>query len=276
MVASARVAEILAGVLDDTALSANIPHRLVTACARALPVSGVGIILMTLDGPAGTLAVTDGPAATMEELQFTLGEGPCVECSATGRPILQPDLEVTGMSRWPAFTAGAVEAGIRAIFAFPLRVGSIRLGVLDLYRDAPGDLDMTQLREALSFADAATAVLLHSAIGPSRDGTDGTEGTDGADGRHGPDGSDGWHGMDGSDGWHGSDAAHVSMLEEHAEVYQATGMVSVQAEVSMAEALVRLRARAYASERPILEVARDVLDGSLGFDDEYDAEDDGR
>ncbi|QWZ09938.1 GAF and ANTAR domain-containing protein [Nocardioides panacis] len=233
------MAEILAGVLDDTALSANAPHRLVTACARALPVTGVGIILMTLDGPAGTLAVTDGPAATMEELQFTLGEGPCVECSATGRPVLQPDLEATGTSRWPAFTAGAVEAGIRAIFAFPLRVGSIRLGVLDLYRDTPGDLDMNQLREALSFADAATAVLLHSAGGPSPDGSNGRP---------------------------GQDATRLPMLEDHAEVHQATGMVSVQADVSMAEALVRLRARAYASERPVVTVARDVLDGLVTFD----------
>jgi hypothetical protein len=204
-------------------------------------VTGVGLILMTVDGPAGTVAVTDGPAATMEELQFTLGEGPCVECSATGRPVLQPDLEATGMSRWPAFTAGAVEAGIRAIFAFPLRVGSIRLGVLDLYRDSPGDLDMNQLREALSFADAATAVLLHSAPGSPQDG---------------------------SNGWHDSHAGHLPMLEDHAEVHQATGVVSVQADVSMAEALVRLRARAYASERPVVNVARDVLDGFVRFDDE--------
>ena len=65
----------------------------------------------------------------MEDLQFTFGEGPCVECSRTGRPVLQPDLARTGPDRWPGFSAGALEAGIRAIFAWPLRVGGIRLGV---------------------------------------------------------------------------------------------------------------------------------------------------
>ena len=76
----------------------------------------------------------------MEELQFTLGEGPCVESSGTGRPVLQPDLARTGPARWPGFSAAALEAGIGAVFALPLRVGAIRLGVLDLYRDAVGGL----------------------------------------------------------------------------------------------------------------------------------------
>lgn len=237
--ASVRVAQILSGVLDGSTPATDLPHRLVVACMKVLPVTGVGLILMTEDGPAGTVAMTDGSAGTMEDLQFTLGEGPCVECSETGRPVLQPDLARTGPARWPGFAQGALEAGIRAVFAFPLQVGRIRLGVLDLYRDAPGEMTGPDLAEALLFADAATAVLLHVQAHPGPDGL-----TPGA----------------------------VPVLEDRAEVHQATGTVSVQAEVSMGEALARLRARAYATERPVLELARDVLSGVVRFDDAYDTD----
>jgi hypothetical protein len=225
-VGSLRVAQILSRIADRSVDGIGLTERLVTACAEALPVTGVGLVLMTEAGPAGTVAATDGPAAIMEDLQFTLGEGPCVDSSRTGRPVLQPDLSQSGPGRWPGFCDGALEAGIRAIFAFPLRVGGIRLGVLDLYRDRPGSLSDGELTEALSFADAATAILLHLQAHGSADG----------------------------DG-HGS----IPMIEDRAEVHQATGMISVQAEVTLAQALVLLRARAYAAERPISSVARDVV-----------------
>ena len=67
-------------------------------------------------GPAGLAAATDGPASTMEELQFTLGEGPCVDASVGGRPVLQPELRKTGPSRWPGFGPAAVDAGIEAMY----------------------------------------------------------------------------------------------------------------------------------------------------------------
>jgi GAF domain len=117
--------------------------------------------LATDAGPAGTVAAPDGPAAAMEELQFTVGEGPCVDSSRTGRPVLAPDLAHTGSGRWPGFSAGALDAGIRAVFALPLQVGAGRVGVLDLYRDRAGALSPEELADALTFADAATTILLH-------------------------------------------------------------------------------------------------------------------
>jgi hypothetical protein len=234
-VASTRVAEILAEVVDGAGRASDVPPRLIRACTAALPVSGVGLILMTDEGPAGIVATSDSPATTMEDLQFTLGDGPCVESSRTGRPVLQPDLAKTGPERWPAFSAGALDAGIRAIFAFPLRVGGIRLGVLDLYRDRAGELSQADMTEALSFAAAATAVLLHLQAQRSTDG-----GEPGA----------------------------IPVLEDRAEVHQATGIISVQADVDISEALVRLRARASASERPLVELAHDVVHGSLFFGDD--------
>jgi hypothetical protein len=231
-VAAARTAEILSAIAGSGENDRGLPHRLVTACCLALPVSGVGMVLMTADGPAGTVAVTDGSAAKLEDLQFTLGEGPGVEASRSGRPVLQPELAVTGPARWPGFTSGALDVGIEAVFAFPLRMGAIRLGVLDLYRDRAGALSGLGLAEALAFADAATMLLLQlQSLDPDGDGPLGA----------------------------------VPVAEDHAEVHQATGMVSVQAAVPLAQAIGLLQARAFATGHPITAVARDVLAGRAGF-----------
>jgi hypothetical protein len=232
-VASIRVAEILRAAWAESPDGTGLPTSLAAACVRSLPVSGVGLALMTDDGPAGIIAATDGAAMELEELQFTLGEGPCVDASQTGRPVLQPDLARTAPLRWPGFAKGALEAGVRAVFAFPLRVGAIRLGVLDLYRDQAGALSTDELAEALSFADAATLLLLHEQASTAA-------------------------------------SSAVPVLDDRAEVHQATGVVSVQAAVGLAEALVLLRARAFADQRPLGDLARDVLTGTVSFrkDDE--------
>jgi len=234
-----RVSDILSTVLaEHERTGAPLPAVLVDLCARSLPVSGVGMALMTDDGPAGTMAGTDGGALEVEDLQFSLGEGPCVDASRSGRPVLQPDLARTGPQRWPGFTAGAAAAGLAAVFAFPLRVGGIRLGVLDLYRTTTGALTEDDLTSALSFADAATAVLLHLQAH--------------AAGLEPPLGS-------------------LTVLDDRAEVHQATGVVSVQAAVPLQEALLLLRARAYAEQRSIASLAHDVLRGVVDFDDVLDS-----
>jgi hypothetical protein len=231
-VASLRVAQILAAVAGDASGAITLPQRLVDACAGALPISGAGIALMTDSGPAGTVAATDQLASLMEDLQFTLGEGPCVDSSLWGRPVLQPDLATTGPARWPGFSAGALEAGIGAVFALPLRVGGIRLGVLDLYRDHPGALTPRELTEALAHADAATAILLHLQARTPANGTG---------------------------------SGLIPVIEDHAAVHQATGIVSVQADVTLTEALVLLRARAFAADRPVVALSRDVVAGLAHF-----------
>jgi GAF domain len=234
-VTSRRVAEILRSAWAESPDGTDLPGRLAVACSRAVDVSGVGVALMTDDGPAGIIAATDGAALQLEELQFTLGEGPCVDASRTGRPVLQPDLARTAPLRWPAFAGGALAAGIRAVFALPMRVGAIRVGVLDLYRDRPGPLSEGDYPEALSFADAATRILLHAQAGFPEVGA-------------------------------------VPGLDDRAEVHQATGVVSVQAAVSLAEALVLLRARAFAEQRPVGDLARDVLDGAVVFTETDDGD----
>jgi hypothetical protein len=206
-------------------------------CAPTLPVSGVGLALMTEEGPAGMVAASDGGALQLEELQLTLGEGPCVDASRTGRPVLAPDLARTSSRRWPQFAAGADAAGLRAVFAFPLQVGGIRLGV---HRPLPG-----HRRCALPGRTHRRAVVHRRRTHLLLD----LQAQDTAQGIPPPDA--------------------LAVLDDRAEVHQATGVVSVRAGVSLAQALALLRARAYAEERPIGDLARDVLDGlvELGEDD---------
>ncbi|TKG59273.1 GAF and ANTAR domain-containing protein [Prauserella endophytica] len=235
---SPRVAEILSVIADGGGEQVALPARLGAECLSALPVTGVGVALMTADGPSGVvLAATDRRARQLEELQFALGEGPCVEASGSGRPVLQPDLAATGSAgsaRWPRFGAAALDAGVHAIFAFPLRVGAIHVGVLDLYRDTPGPLATLELADALAFADAATVVILH---------------------------------LQDHDEHGGVSAALTGPIDSQAEVHQATGMITIQVGISLAEALLRLRAHAYATGRTVSAVAADVVNRRLYFDD---------
>lgn len=223
--------EILSAVLAADQDPDTLLNRLCQDCADSLPITGVGMAFITDSGHQGVLAATDGPAAVMEELQFALGEGPCLDASLARRPVLQPDLARTAATRWPGFVPEALNAGIAAIFAFPLHAGAIRIGILDLYRDTPGSPDSAMLAEALAYADAALLVLLHFQSQMPAAGE--------------------------------LHPQLVDSIENRAEIHQATGVVSVSAGISLADALLLLRAHAYGAQRPILEVAREVIAGTL-------------
>ena len=228
---------ILADLLAAHGGSSTLPQSLAQACVAALPVDGVGLALINEEGHQGMIAATDGPAQAMEDLQFTVGEGPCLDASRSRSPVLQPDLARTGPAMWPGFTPDALEAGISAIFAFPLNVGGIRLGVLDLYRSSTGSLDSDELRQALAYADAAVVMLLHlqNQVGPE-------------------------------------EGLHPDLADAlgRPEIHQATGIIAVQAVVGLGEALLLLRGHAFAAERPILEIALDVVGRRLRFKPEDD------
>lgn len=192
-----------------------------------LPMTGAAITLMTGRGVQEPVCATDVVASRLHDLQFDLGEGPCVDSFETGRPTLVADIADPADARWPVFAAAAGETGARGMYVFPLSVGHARLGVLDCYRDEPGSLDDDELSGALRSVDAAVWVLLDHA--EPRDG--------------------------GHTGWVWFDGSPLS----RAGVHQATGMLSVQAGVSLATALARLRAAAFTSGRSLDDLAADVV-----------------
>lgn len=217
---------------------------LVVEQARGSPtaVQHVGAVVITVAGvdasavavtlaasPREVIHVSDQVADEMEELATTLGEGPGVEALTDG-PALAADLaDFSSRARWPVFAPAAVELGARAVFALPLQVGGIHLGVLDLYRKDPGALDSRQFADVLLLADTACALLLDA-------------GTAAGHGRH-------------------PEEAGL----QHPEVHQATGMMVAQIGVSAAVALVRLRAYAYAHDQRLRDVAADVVARRLRF-----------
>jgi hypothetical protein len=119
------------------------------------------MIMLVAEGrPEASFCTDDGVAAMIEELQYSLGEGPCVDAHSSGLAVSEPDLASLDGNRWPAFTPPAVEAGARAVFGFPVRIGAARLGALNLYGDRPGALSDDQYADAVVMADVAARALL--------------------------------------------------------------------------------------------------------------------
>jgi hypothetical protein len=151
---------LMEGLERDRLSGRNPGARLVTACVDVVDVSGAGISLMVDDTQRATLGGSDDAIRLVEELQFTLGEGPCVDTYRTGRPVLEPHLGDPDVERWPEFSGPAVTAGINAIFGFPLHVGTACIGALDLYSDRSGDLRREQFTDAIIMANVVAHAVL--------------------------------------------------------------------------------------------------------------------
>jgi hypothetical protein len=207
-------------------------------CAAA--VAGVGaegaaVTLMVSPTVRDTVHATDRVAGELEDWQLAFGQGPCVDAFTAGGPVQVVDLSSPDCAaRWPAFTPAALASGARAVLALPLQVGAVRLGILELYRTRPGTLTPPELADALAFADVAGMLLLDGATGTPPETAELA-----------------WQ--------HDDPTAH------QAQVHQAAGMIIVQLGISAEAAFARLRAYAYADERPLGDVARDVVDRRLRF-----------
>jgi hypothetical protein len=209
--------------------------RLCEACVVLLEVDAVAISLVFDGANTGTLGSSGVLATEYDELQFTLGEGPCLESVTLRAPVLVSDLSDPKDLRWPLYGPAMLSMQIRGVHAVPIVVAGEYVGALDLFRERPGDLTAEHLRGAVVAAELAGVPLLdlldadmHAAASDP-----------------------------GSSAW-----AELNQLSR-AEVSQATGMLVAQLGVEPAEALLRLRAHAYATGRAASEVARDILERKL-------------
>jgi hypothetical protein len=208
-------------------------HGLCQVAARILAARAVAVSLMTERGPTGIVAALDEDSQVVEELQFILGEGPCWEAFETRAPVMVPDVQGETARRWPGYSAAVEAHGLRSAFAFPLQVGSARLGVLDVYREEPGALEPEAHADSLALASIATEALIDGQ-GDANDGA--------------------------------APSGVEQAMESRFAVYQAQGMVMVQLGVPLDEAMARLRAHAYAHDRTLGSVARDIVARTLSFD----------
>jgi hypothetical protein len=209
---------------DDLPALGGRLQRLCRAARRDLPASGVGVSMVSESGALVTAAASSQASARLEELQFTMGEGPCLAAFASRTPVLVPDLGEAATRTWLGYGPAAHDHGVRAVFAFPLQVGAARLGAMDVYRDQPGALSAWAISRALTYADVALQTMLDA----QREAG-------------------------------GTEALWTTVDDTSFEVYQAQGMVMVQLGVPPAEALARLRAYAYAQDRRLRDVAKDVI-----------------
>lgn len=213
------------------------------ACVTAVSATGGGVSMARSVGAGEPLFATDTVSGEVQYLQFTLGQGPCVDALGEQRAMLVTDLgSADSGRRWPLFSPAASALGVRAIFSFPIQSGAIRFGVLDLYRQASGDLSVIELTDALLYADAALILAL------DHDGD--------------------------------SDPIErlldVEFVGRQAVVHQAAGMASVQLGVSISDAMARLRAHAFAENRRLEQVATDMVARRFRFapDTDETADDD--
>lgn len=242
-----RLRNQFAAALEGAPTPLAAADRLCTACVELLDVDGASISLIAEGKTQGTFGSSGKLSRILDELQFTYGEGPCLDAVAQRRPILAEDLDGPGEDRWPALAQAILGHGIRAVYALPVAVANTPIGALDLFRRSSGPLDKPAMTGGLWAAGLAALPLLDLM-------------TSDVDWDQAASGGGGWE--------------QLASLER-VEVYQATGMIIGALNVTPADALVRLRAHAIAHGLTASEVAYRILNRQLilSVDDWYDDDD---
>ena len=199
-------------------------QRLCRTARRDLQGCGAGVSVVLQSGYQVAVAASDPASALVEDLQFAMGEGPCLAAYASRIPIQVPDLSEAALTTWPGYGPAAYDHGVRAVFAFPLQFGHARLGAFNVYRDEPGPLSAWALSRGLAYANVAMRTMLEA-----QQCAGGT----------------------------------ASLLAEgddaRFDVYRAQGMVMAKLGVGAAEALSRMRGCAYANDRRLQDMAGDIV-----------------
>jgi len=190
------------------------------------------LVLMGDGGVQGVTGTSDGLAAAIQNEELTLGEGPATDSHRHGVPVLVEDMD-HAVKRWPRFAQALAGLGVGSVFAFPLRVGAVKLGVLVLGSPVPMPLAGRELSECLVVVGLVSRLVVDLQAGITSERL----------------------------------ASALDIADTRAVVHQATGMISAQLDVGVGEALVRLRAHAFAVSRPIDEVAREIVDGGRHFEE---------
>ena len=224
------MADFFAVALGEVDRAPDPPRAFCQVVMNVFPVSGAAVSTLGEVMGSETLAASDPQAARLDELQFDLGEGPCWDAMITGKPVLQPDIAESGHDRWPSFSDSLASEGVSSVFAFPLGVGPLRFGAIDLYSADRVRLDEMQTRHAAAMADVVSRHVLRRAITAV-----------------------------------GVEPDDTTNAFSRRLVHQATGMVLAQINVSADDALLVIEGHAFAAGRPMMEVAQEIIGGQLRF-----------
>ncbi|MHA7210061.1 GAF and ANTAR domain-containing protein [Arthrobacter sp. MDT1-65] len=197
----------------------------------ALPVTGAALSAFGGSVQETALYATDDVAARLDELQFDLGEGPRWEAARSRMPVFLPYARWMPHEKWPVFGKALAETDVQALFVFPLVVGALDVGVVELYRTTPGELSESERMTARALADAAAWSLLRRVLVPDD----------------------------------GDNPDKIGLSPSRREIHQATGMVLAQTGGTAAEALLLLRGHAFANGQSVRETSTEVLARRLDF-----------
>lgn len=231
LVREVKVSDAFGTAMDRLTRPERRPADLAHPIVEALPVTGAAISTMGDFLGNETVSATDPQAARIDELQFDLGEGPCWDAMKSARPVLEPEVRIRPRGTWPAFSDAIRHDEIGALFAFPLFVGPLRLGALDLYSTRPTELTDLEAKQGAAFAAVVSRLVLHRAL--SRVGSE--------------------------------DTLEADARFSRRTIHQATGMVLAQLNLPPDEARLVIQAHAFAEGRSMQEIAEDIVERRLNF-----------
>jgi hypothetical protein len=195
-----------------------------------LPVGGASISTLGTVLGVETVSASDGQAARLDEIQFDLGEGPCWDAMTHAAAVLEPDIRNAPQRTWPAFSRAIQHENVGALFAFPLALGPLRFGAIDLYAPEPVTLSDRHNQQAMSLAKVVSRMLIMRALRQA-----------------------------------GTFPEADPNPYSRRIVHQATGIVVAQLELSAADALLVIEGHAYATSRSVKDVAEDIVGRRLNF-----------
>jgi hypothetical protein len=204
-----------------------------------LPVTGIGI--STFRAPFGPeIVCASGPnAAQLEEIQLDLGEGPSWEATRSGRPVFEADVQTAASTAWPIASMAMREADLGAVFAFPMTVGALSVGAVALYRQRCGAISPDIAQDTAALTDAAARQVLRRALTRVGDASD--------------------------------ENAEQPNGYSRREIYQASGVLAAQTGVGAGDALLLLRAYAFADGCSVRALAHDVLTHTVDLTNRNDS-----
>ncbi len=229
MVSTERLADVFVEVADTLVDDFDVIDFLHHLADHAVDVSGAssaGLMLADQkDDSLHFMAASSESARFLELFQLQHSEGPCLDCFRSREPVITSDLGQE-TRRWPDFAPRAVEAGVRSVHAFPMRLRDRVIGALNVFGAEPLPLSSTDIKVVQAMADVATiAILQERAIASAETLTEQLQGA----------------------------------LNSRIVIEQAKGVVSRGHDVSVDEAFEALRTHARKHHLRLVDLAHDVV-----------------
>jgi hypothetical protein len=229
--------DLFAATADALNALSGQESRLFEPLLAALPVDGASVSTFGDILAAETISASDAQSLRLDELQFDLGEGPCWDALETAAPVLEPDIRERPNRSWPAFSEAILAEELGAVFAFPLILGPLRIGAIDLYTNRPYRLSAQSVQQVSSLATVVSRLVLSRAIRLSESESEIESETEGSD----------------------------RQKFSRREIHQATGMVLAQLRIPAADAFLVMQGHAFAAGRSMVEIAGEIIDRRLSF-----------